>query len=379
MRIAFVVGGLPFGGIENLLLDIATGLQRQEGFEVCVFNLSGTGQKIDDYRAQGVPVVNVAGNLGAIKTHRLDTVWRLRRSLAAYAPDLIHTQQFSADFFGRIAALGLRRPVVTHIHNTKVERKPHRRLANRLLSHATDLYVSVSGAVKDLVERDHNRALRPSIVLYNAMDFTRFPDAAHDLGELFHSPGRYCVAVGRLVPQKKYDLLLDAFALLSRRVEDARLAIIGEGPQRENLRARIEANGLHGKAFLAGYRNDVGSFLRGSHAMAMPSLYEGLPIAHIEAMYAGLPAVVSRFVPSIEFASSCSLVAELEAEDLARALERLYEDSALHERMSGEARRIALQLDMPSYVRRLARIYRAVIEGDEGFFRGWNADFGGQG
>lgn len=103
-----------------------------------------------------------------MKTHRLGTVLALRRLLRRERPDIVHTLHFSGDYFGRLAALGL-----VFLHHAPAQhsaRKVSRRLINKLLSFATDRYLSVSGAVAETVARDHNLAGRPSDVLYNALD-----------------------------------------------------------------------------------------------------------------------------------------------------------------------------------------------------------------
>lgn len=100
------------------------------------------------------------------------------------------------------------------------------------------------------------------------------------------------VFVGRLVPVKEVDLLLRALSLVKRELPGVRAAIVGDGPLRRELEAKAEALGLGGSVEFLGQRTDVFSILERSRVFALTSMTEGLSLALMEAMAAGLPAVV---------------------------------------------------------------------------------------
>lgn len=357
MKIAYVIGGLPFGGVESWLLDLARHVSKTSDFECRVFNVSGTGVKMPEYISSGVDVVCAGDSLDSIATHRIDTVLRLRSQLVEYAPDIIHTLHFSGDYFGRLASIGLGVPVVTHLRNIKRERKLRRRLANKLLSFFTDMYLSVSGAVADMVSNDHNIARRPSRVIYNAVDPKKLAVEPHDLTAMYGVSGRIVVGVGRYVGQKNFDLLLRALRLVLDEGHDISVVLVGEGGERPHLERLIRELSLEGHAVLTGYRQDVPRFLRASYALAMPSDFEGLPITHLEAMFCGLPAIVSRHVPSLEIAREASLVCKRSPESIAECIIRLLEDEKLHSTLSNAGSRIASEHTMDLYIKALKGIY----------------------
>lgn len=363
MKVAYVIGGLPFGGVESWLLDLARHVAKSGDFACRVFNVSGTGVKMPEYLAAAVDIVCTGDSLSSIASHRLDTVARLRSQLVEYAPDVIHTLHFSGDYFGRLASLGLGVPVVTHLRNVKHERKWKRRVMNKLLSCCTDMYLSVSGAVAEVVEQDHNLFRRPSRVIYNAVEPRKLDVPAHDLAAMYGVSGKVVVGVGRYVAQKNFDLLLRAVRIVLDSGRDVSAVLVGEGGERERLERLIRELSLEGHAALTGYRQDVPCFLRAAHALAMPSDFEGLPITHLEAMFCGLPAIVSRQVPSLEIASEASLVCHRTPESLAGCIIRLVDDDALHARMSAAGRRIAAEHTMDNYVRTLKGIYEELTTG----------------
>ncbi|MGE4293573.1 MAG: glycosyltransferase [Desulfovibrio sp.] len=363
VRIAYVIGGLPFGGVENWLYDLGLALKDDPDLEAHIINVSGTGRKTQEFFDAGLRVVCTADTKKALKTQRLSTAQNVRKELQRIRPHLVHTLQFSGDYFGRLAAWGLGVPVITHIRNVKSERTLRRRWINRLLSFRTDLYLSVSKAALETIRREHNLARRPMQVLYNAVEPSKLDVAPHDFRTLFGLEGPVILGVGRLVEQKNFDKLLRAFALVLERIPDAGLVIVGDGPQRDELEQLKSQLGLDGRAVLAGYRPnaEVPRFLRASSLLAMPSEYEGLPVTHVEAMFCGLPAVISEHVPSIEIAAECSLVSTTEPESIAARLLELLADPERCAAMSASAKRLAEQYTMTRYVAQLKEIYRNLL------------------
>lgn len=358
MKILFILGGIPFGGIEVQLQDICLELKRQ-GHEPIVVNISGTGRKHADFIESGIETIALFSDKAALKTFKPQTITRLRQTIRDVAPDIIHTQQFSADYYGRLAATGINIPVVTHIHNTASETKAHRRIANKLLSLRTDRFLCVSRAVKKYVQKTHNIAGKPVEVLYNCIDEKKFTAPPLNLSEEFDLRGRVVVAVGRLLNHhKNFDKLVEAFAILLSRQPDARLLIVGEGSDRTRLEAQIAKLGLDGKAVLAGYRTDVGAILKSCHLLAMPSAYEGFANVVIEAMECGLPAVLSKHVPALEIASEASLICDTDPKAICGCLDILLSDAARYKKLRDKARSIASDRHVGPYVDDLLHLYR---------------------
>ena len=103
--------------------------------------------------------------------------------------------------------------------------------------------------------------------------------------------GRHFVAVGRLVPQKNFALLIDAFARIVR--PDDTLTILGEGAERAALEAQVARLGLGHAVALPGHIDPLDEWLAAADAFVLSSDYEGVPAAIIEALAAGLPIVAT--------------------------------------------------------------------------------------
>lgn len=164
------------------------------------------------------------------------------------------------------------------------------------------------------------------------------------------------IAMGRLVPQKGFDMLIDAFSIVAGRYPEWSVDIWGEGPEREPLRSRIAANNLNDKVRLCGIsRNTSETFLNGD-IFVLSSRFEGFPLVLGEAMAAGL-AVISFDCPSgpaemINDGKNGILVARDSIEGLAAAMERLMRDADERRRLSEQARSITLQFGTEPVVRR---------------------------
>ncbi len=358
-KICFVVGGLPFGGIAGVLLNVSKEFQKR-GLDFVVVNVSGTGEKISDFEYQKLPLVNLCDSVDTLKTYRVDTIFKLRKFIKDAKPAIIHTMEFSGDYFGRLAAVGLNIPVVTHIHNIKSQRKYRRKVANKLLSRKTDLFLCVSEAVSDVVKRDHS-ATKRRIVLYNALN----PESFKGKQKLYpykRNPEVPIVAcVGRLVKQKNFDLVIKALKLLEQRSVKVVLWIIGEGPERKNLESLTRDLGLEEKVTFFGYRKDVIDLLTKTDILLMPSQYEGLGMTFLEAMYFGIPAVISEHVPAKEIASDSCLICDTTPDSIAEKIATLLSDDELYENLSKNAEKRSREFTIDKYVDKLLDIYEKVL------------------
>ncbi len=103
----------------------------------------------------------------------------------------------------------------------------------------------------------------------------------------------WIVSMGRLCPQKGYDLLIPAFAQIADRYPEWQLVILGEGADRAELEKLRDDLGLHDRVILPGVIQNVAAVLKKADLFVMSSRFEGFPMAHCEAMSSGLPMVVT--------------------------------------------------------------------------------------
>ena len=170
------------------------------------------------------------------------------------------------------------------------------------------------------------------------------PDAAAEavLAQAAGFP-RKLVAMGRLVPQKGFDMLLDAFAPLAGMHPDWALIILGEGPDRANLEAQRERLGLTARVVMPGFVARPHAVIAACDLFVFSSRYEGQGLALLEALACGTPAV-SFDCPSgpslvLRDGETGLLVAEGDVAALGAAMARLMRDDTERRRMAARAAR----------------------------------------
>lgn len=317
MRALTVIAEMGSGGAESVVADLAGHLVAA-GHEARV--ASNGGWRADELAASGVTILAVP--LRASSPSRLArTVARIRRETAARPVDVVHAHNVRASVaahLGTRVGRASRPPLVTTVHG--LADGDYRR-AVRLLA-VSDLVVAVSD---DVGGRLADAGLDPARlrVIENAVpppvDDPTVRDAVRrELGLAGQSPVVLCVA--RLAAPKRIDLLLEAWAS----VPDATLLLAGDGVDRAALERR--AASLSRVRFL-GERRDVARLLGAADLVVLPSDREGLPMAILEALAAGVPVVASSVGGIRQLgADAVELVAPQCADALATGIRRVLDD-----------------------------------------------------
>jgi glycosyltransferase involved in cell wall biosynthesis len=186
-------------------------------------------------------------------------------------------------------------------------------------------------------------------VIYNSVDPETLRCQAGEAQQVRKSlaipaDGVVFLNVGRLDPQKGQEYLLRAFQKAATVAPNAFLVIVGEGPLRERLTAVAEGLGVSDRVRFPGRRPDVGALLEMADVFVFPSLFEGLGLALVEAMFTKLPCIVSRIDVLLEVITdqeSGLVVAAASADELAEAMIRLYSDPARRKELGAQAEQIA--------------------------------------
>jgi glycosyltransferase involved in cell wall biosynthesis len=318
LRVLHVIDSLAEGGAEQNLLTLIRNLPPPDHEHHIAWLYSDT-RLLPAF----APHVKSTLDLGAGRQWDLLRVSaNLARHMRRLRPDLASAKLIRAQLVARVAAsLAGRTPTVSTWECVSYTRDMYAELGwwgpwlrefTRLVDAATGLreahFIAVSRQVAD-----HNARLlgvdpdRVSVI-YNAVDPTRIVEieraqreaCRRELGA--HPGGPLLLSVGRLVGHKGHATSIDAMPLVLRTFPSAVLAIAGSGPLRRTLEAHIERLGLEDRVRLLGPRPDVPALLSAADLFVFPSLYEGLGIALMEALAAGLPAVASRIQTSLEVA-----------------------------------------------------------------------------
>lgn len=290
-----VLHGLGVGGAEVLATRMARRLWRRYRFVFAC--LDDLGTLAGPLRDEGFPVevVGRRSGLDGRCARRLADLFRRERV------DLVHTHQYTPFFYAALARQLYRRPPILFTEHGRhfpdvTGRK--RRIVNRLLLERRDRVVAVGGAVREALIRNEGIPADRIEVVHNGIDLARFSSAAVDrqATRLELGIGRddlVAILVARLDPLKDHATAIRAFARVVGRRPDAHLLLVGDGPERDAIRARIAEAGLEQCVRMLGQRDDVPRLLGASDLALLTSRSEGIPLTLLEAMAAGLPIVAT--------------------------------------------------------------------------------------
>ncbi|MGH3622539.1 MAG: glycosyltransferase family 4 protein [Sciscionella sp.] len=374
-RVLMVIDALNFGGAENVLVTLA-GQAERAGMRLDVAVIAPpTGG-----RARWLPALRAAGLrprfLGITRLRQPGALPRVAAAVRASRADVVHAHLGTASILAPIAAKLVGRPALCTLHHvprpvygTEAARE---RLSVAVGSRSSGL-LFVSTASRQGFAATYRAPQRNWAVIHNGVDLTRFrPRRAGeaiglpaDLGVPADAP--VVTLVGHMRRGKGHRVLLDAWPDVLREHPEARLLLVGDGPEEAELRATVDGRGLAGRVVFAGARDDVELLLRQSTVAVLPTEIEALPTALIEAAACGVPAVATRVggVPEVVAHGRTGWLVDAQEPALfAGALRAALGDPVRLAGFGRAARQRAESLfGADRWADRLAGVYRAVAAG----------------
>jgi len=365
--VVHVLDDLEVGGAQQLVLTYARHAVRT-GVPVTVVSLRPPSDDVltSALDAAGARVVVLTRRRRpTMKSAPLQTVV-LIATLLRLRPRIIQTHLLYSNVIGVMAARLCRLPVVATLHNARVEVDCNSQRAVRLETAVLRRLPTGLVAVGPSVERSQRDRVFPRrlTVVPNAVGPGPLPEQATRArlrSQL--APGEntlLVLAVGRLVPAKGYDDLLTAFKRILRAVPNAVLAIAGDGPEYARMRNRLDGEGLTDAVLLLRQRDDVRDLLGAADLFVSASHWEGLPVALLEAMSAGLPVVVTAVgdVPAAIGPDGGVLVQPGEPVRLAAEVVALLQDHSRREALGrAAASRVREHFTVERWVAALDRVF----------------------
>ena len=351
LRVLWLTTSADTDGPGRALLAILNRWRDDDTLTVCA--LRGVSEA---FRTECRPGVD-AHAIGMRGGWDMMAVARLVQCCRRWRPDVVHTQLSRADWIGRPLARALGVPVISTIHNL------HSRMysaeftplvarlglaCDRLSAKFVTRFVAVSSGVRRDLEA-HGVPSDRIVVIYNGLNLDRRPVAApRDAVRRAWNVSPDDIVVGTVAlfkAQKGLSFLVEAARVAVAANPRLRFVHMGDGPLRDDVVRQIAAAGLGERFRLLDRVPDPVRLLSGLDMFALPSIWEGLPIALLEAMSAGLPTVgtaVSGIEEVIEHNRSGLLVPPADAGALANAILSLASDPNTRRRLGeGAATRAA--------------------------------------
>jgi glycosyltransferase involved in cell wall biosynthesis len=371
LHVAYLTAGLAERGYDTTL--VAGSLARGEDSMAFV---------ADELGVEVVRIDELHREISA--TRDLVAAVRLARLIRKTRPHILHTHTAKAGAVGRLAAIfagDARPPVVVHTFHGHVlsgyfdpVRTRAFRLLERTLARSTTALVAVSPQVRDdLVALDVAPAKQFVVVRLGIELDQRVSAGSNGRAETRRVLGigaePFTVGwIGRMTGIKRTDDVLLAFRTLRERGVDARLVMVGDGPDRDHVERRAHDLGVVRDTLFLGYQEQVARFFAAFDVFVLPSANEGTPVTAIEALAAGRPVVATRVggIPDVvREGEDGFLVAQGDVGALADRLEQLAGDPRLRERMGESARsRVRRRYAVGRLVDDVDRLYRSLLEAE---------------
>jgi glycosyltransferase involved in cell wall biosynthesis len=286
------------GGVEVLATKLLLAL-RQRGHEITVVTRRDRLDLPKEAQYQGIQIYRYPFPWTAFAKGDLDQLIEIRQQVArlkrTFRPDLVHMNCFGPSFlFYHDTTNGQTAPLLATLHTTPQSVMPQQAFSQDGLFRRTLRMASWVSCVSTAVLADAH-GLVPEItsyssVIYNGLEVPSVPPKPLP----FDPPKLLCL--GRLIPEKGFDLALKAFALIADCFPRARLVIAGDGPARSFLENQVAELGLRHSVEFVGWvpPEKVPSLLNAATVVIMPSHREGLPSVALEAALMARPVVATR-------------------------------------------------------------------------------------
>jgi N-acetyl-alpha-D-glucosaminyl L-malate synthase BshA len=363
MKIAILVWGFPpkrLAGAEIAAYNIARHLARK-GYKVHVITSLDEGlpkesveQGFHVHRV-GFPKIKFLG----IAIFRLKVLLTLRR----VNPDTVHGHGTGISLSGFLAKKVLGKPYLVWRRGIDIGLGGlFTRTLSRLVLKNADAVIALTEDMKREIQTVINREV---FVIPNGIDFERFQNLSRDKIRYklqARVDERLVVFVGRFRPEKGVRYLIEAMEIIRRKSQNARLILVGEGPEEEDLKRLVEQLNLRDCVDFLGQvpNEEVPQYMAASDVFVLPSLAEGFPNVILEAMASGLAIVACRVsgLPEIvEDGGNGFLVESKNPEQIAEKVLLLLGNDELRERISKNNKEKAKGYSWESVVERLEEVY----------------------
>ena len=367
MRVALVIDSLKVGGAQRLISAYASNAAAHEIVPIVITLREDNAPFIvDSIRSAGIRLIALprASLLDLRRYQRLVRLFKVEKVA------LVQTHLTYANILGSLAAHAAGIPVIATLHSVAVRKgstsKVLKWIENFVLRKYATRILAVGQMVADINRRNYGK--RKVDVIPNGIPKPKFPQVKERerLRREITGNGSHpiVITVGRFSHAKGYEDMIEAFGILQQRAANPKLVMVGSGTTVDHIKEQISDLNLDHSVILTGEREDVPSLLALSDVYASSSHREGLPLAVLEAMMAGLPVVATSVgdIPNVVTEETGVVVPPHHPELLADALEDLLKNPKKREAMGQAAYRRAMnEYSVDAWMRKHLALYREVL------------------
>jgi glycosyltransferase involved in cell wall biosynthesis len=347
------------GGAETFICNAVPRL-RKLGWDLRLITLSNGGILVDQLRAESVPVLE----LGLNKKNSIQVLLKLLTLWRKEKPRILHTHLYHAGIIGRLLGkISGIQTIFVHQAGPELFRNRVRSFFDRYTASLVTQYVVTGEFVRQILQNREQVKPQKISIIPNGIDTHQFDlprTRPEDWPAMAQSP--VLGTVGRLSPEKGHFFFLEALAILHQNGADFQAIMIGDGALKEELLQKTRILHLEERLFWVGAQTNIPDWLSLLDVFVLPSQWEGISLALLEAMAAGVPVVATSVGGTPEVLTNGVnglLVPPSDTEALAAAIFKLLENPLLCKEL-GQSGKIHCQnnYDIDLIVKKIDSLYR---------------------
>lgn len=372
IKLVQIIADSNIGGGPTHVLSILRNLDKEkfDCYLVCP-----SGYLSEEAKAiSKVTVINVPMN----SKFDLPSIFKLKSELRKiqadgdpFGPMIIHSHGPRGGLMAHLASpKGVKSVYTEHIYDEsyRIKNPFNAWIQKSLLKNQNskrDLIIAVSNSVKDYLVKSGLAKKEQTLVIPNGIDFENLKFKIQNLKKSGNSAS-IIGAIGNLNRNKGHEYLIEAVAVIKKKYPLISLEIIGEGPERANLTAKIKVLELEHNVTLLGSKKDAYKYLKHWRACVLPSVSEPFGIVILEAMAFGVPIVASRvggIVDIITDKKNGLLVPPRNPDKIASAVLEILQHPVLAAKLRREGMLRAKDFDWKDIAKRLEEAYISLLDG----------------
>jgi len=368
-KILFYTDTPIHGGAERHMLLLARNLNKEK-YQVAL--ICSKYKQLDLWCKEWASYGFSVHRIKVVHKHDPRTLGQMKQIMNREKPDLLHIHLWNPGACRY--AFSAVNTKTTKILSTEHDPFPLTGLKNSFKKNClkkTDFTIAVSDANREMLLKLYPQVKNKISTVHNGIDLEEFRRPLihfanqHKLlirQKLFNARPQdfVIISVAALHERKGLKYLLEAFAKVAEKKENAKLAIVGEGPERKNLEKLIKNLGIDNKVVLTGVQSDIAKLLKSANLFVLPSIKEAFGLAVVEAMDAGIPIIGSNTggIPEIiENGKTGLLVEPRDAQGLADKILELIESPPLCQKLTYVASHEVKKFDVMQMVKKTEKIY----------------------
>ncbi len=370
-KILFVIPSLVCGGAETALLDLCT-LLNKEKYEVSVLEYysdwSDEALKPQFIEA-GIRIITPYSKLvpGKNIAHKVyNVLWQEYITHQRRKEKIFIREEFDMIVYYKITNMHIRclsKPqVISYIHGDIETNEDYRKSVIHLKKRIEDSakVICVSSLAQKSLEKVAGIS-KNTVTILNPINSAKIISRSNEtVKEQFCSP--YICAVGRLVPEKRFDVLVRIHKDLIDRGLPHDLVIVGEGNEREKIESIIRETGTESSVHLLGFKENPYPYMKNSLFTVCSSDTEGLPVISMESLLLGKP-IVSSFstVGELFGEEECGIITETGVKSLEEGIYKMLSDKAFYEKCVEGAKRRSSVFNADQMIQHIEQIFDEVL------------------